>query len=99
MDPSWLTRISKYGKEFKLKSPKMRNRCLKMIRDLRVCLTVDFAETEIHFPIKHSILQNSRFQIHPGENKDPVKKHDNESSTWQHSSNTTKFALFSEFCK
>ena len=63
----------KNGKEFKFKNPKTLNRCLKAIWDLRVCLTEDFVETETHFPIKHSILQNSRFQIHPGERNFQLK--------------------------
>ena len=27
--------------------------------------TIDFAEMETHFPVKHRALQNGRFQIHP----------------------------------
>ena len=33
-------------------------------------------------PTKHKILQNSRFQIHPGETRFPVEKHEDESGAW-----------------
>ena len=45
--------------------------------------TVDLTELETQFPIKHKILQDSRFEIYPGEDEVPVKKHEAESGAWQ----------------
>ena len=68
--------------------------------------TVDFAEMETQFSMKHKILQNSRFQIHPGGGtRFPVEKHEDESGAWQqrvklpNRSNASKFTSLSEFCK
>ena len=38
--------------------------------------TVDFAEMVAQLPIKHKILQSSRFQIYLREDEVPVEKHD-----------------------
>ena len=69
--------------------------------------TVDFAETETHFPIKHKVLQSSRFQVYPGENDKtmfPIETREGESDAWQKKSratdyrrNASKIASFSGF--
>ena len=59
-----------------------------------------------HFPIKHKIFQNSRFQIYPGE--DEVSSWKMQRRVWclatkskvtDYRSNASKVASFSEFCK
>ena len=48
-----------------LHSPHIRV-CL-IVQTCQILKTVDLAEMKIQFPIKHKILENSMFQIYPGE--------------------------------
>ena len=39
------------------------------VRTYQIVKTVEFTEMERHCPVEHKIVQNSRFQSHPGENE------------------------------
>ena len=59
---------------------------------------VDFAETETHIRVKHKIIYNSGFQIHPGENEAPFEKQEYASVASQRRSNGNLSAVCDTFC-